>query len=312
MYEEKYPVTKLANAKYAAAAGSIPSSPVGKDAGTGLRMGRRRSRTLPTPRTVGAPDRDIAATSAAHHSRGTDNDCRGPIPSHLLDGPKEGSYFPTGDYCSLSKDEVSGRHRQAGELRSPVPQPGSPRTPIRKGRARVQPGRNPLLFERQLVEEFRSPNGWPDSNHKRRASSFLSPKSIQEDEPEKKRVRDKRFESETVIGKRQPTEPYDPTAFVRSGNVEMQPVMLKHIVDIVSSSNGTNMANASGKNNRLAENVEDHVKILHRSMGPMKKRRLGGLAQLKLQRELKKERPDEYSSKPSDMVETASRTGDEE
>ncbi|WDK15066.1 hypothetical protein CGRA01v4_06347 [Colletotrichum graminicola] len=69
LYEEQYPVTKFANAKYSAETGSMPSSPVEKDARNGLRMGRRRSRTLPIPHRATALDRGIAAASAAHHSR---------------------------------------------------------------------------------------------------------------------------------------------------------------------------------------------------------------------------------------------------
>ncbi|KAK1597190.1 uncharacterized protein LY79DRAFT_697393 [Colletotrichum navitas] len=322
LYEEQYPVTKFANTKYSAETGSMPSSPIEKDARAGLRMGRRRSRTLPSPHRAGALDRGIAAASAAHHSRGlgTGSGYRGSIPSQLLNDPKESNHIPTGDYCPPSKHELYGRHRQAREPRGPVPQPDGPRTPIRKGGARVQPGRNSPLSEKQLVGELRFSNGWPDRARKRRVSSFRSPKSIQEDGPEKKRVRDKRFEPETAMSKRQTTGRQDPTGFFQPSNVESRSVMRKHNVNIASSSSGTSVTCASGTDSRLidrqhtsdgyAESVEDHVKTLHRSMGPMKKRRLGGLAQLKVQRELKKERPDECPSKPSDTTDTTSRTKD--
>ncbi|KAK2046339.1 hypothetical protein LZ31DRAFT_204968 [Colletotrichum somersetense] len=250
-------------------------------------MGRPRSRTLPSLQRAGAPDHDIAVASAGNHSR----------------------------------DDVSRRLSQSGELQGPVLQPTSHRTPILKARARVQLGGNPAPSERQLVEEFQYPNDWSDRNHKRRISSFLSPESIQEDEPEKKRARDKRLEPETVIDKLQTDGLHDTAAIFQSSNVELQSVMLKHNLNIVSSSNDTSVANASDTDNRFtdrqqtpdgyAENVGDHVETLHRSMGPMKKRRLGGLAQLKLQRELKKEQPDEYSSKPPDTVGTAGRRYEE-
>ncbi|KAK2058477.1 hypothetical protein LY76DRAFT_57065 [Colletotrichum caudatum] len=192
------------------------------------------------------------------------------------------------NWTDTGSDDASRRLSQAGELQGPVLQPASHRTPILKGRARVQLGRNPIPSERQLVKEFQSPNDWPGRNHKRRVSFFLSPESIQEDKPEKKRARDKRFEPEPVIDKLQTDGSHGTTAFFQSSNVESQSVMLKHNLNIVSSSNDTRVANASDTDNRLidrqqtpdgyAENGEDHVKTLHRSMGPMRKRRLCGLA----------------------------------
>ncbi|KAK2034226.1 hypothetical protein LX32DRAFT_444511 [Colletotrichum zoysiae] len=242
----------------------MPLSPVEKDSRVVLRMGRSRSRTLPSLQRADAPDHGIAVASAGNHSRG----------------------------------DVSGRLGQAGELQGPVLQPTSHRTPILKGRAPIQLGSNPAPSERQLVEEFQFSNDWSDSNHKRRISSFLSPGSIQEDEPERKRARDKRLEPETVIDKLQTDGLHDTAAIFRSSNVESPAVMLKHNINIQTPDG-------------YAENVGDHVKTLHRSMGPMKKKRLGGLAQLKLQRELRKEQPNEYSSKPPDTVGTAGRRDEE-
>ncbi|KAK2003734.1 hypothetical protein LX36DRAFT_720697, partial [Colletotrichum falcatum] len=50
LYEEEYPIPKFANAKYAVKEGSMASSPVEKNARTGLRMGRQRISTIAASR----------------------------------------------------------------------------------------------------------------------------------------------------------------------------------------------------------------------------------------------------------------------
>ncbi|OHE94440.1 hypothetical protein CORC01_10259 [Colletotrichum orchidophilum] len=183
-------------------------------------------------------------------------------------------YHPmTGNRCPMSEGEELARRQQATTSQYKDRQAGGSHMPSRIGRAQVHPGNNPASSERQLVEGLRSPGGWHTRNPKRSVSCVLSPKSIQEQEPEKKRIRDKEASLRTEVNNRQRTKGSGWATSSHRNN----PTPRNPVADVWETPEV------------YVESVEDHVKTLHRAIGPMKRQRLEGMARLNMQRKFKKE-----------------------
>ncbi|KAK1503797.1 hypothetical protein CABS01_09186 [Colletotrichum abscissum] len=157
-----------------------------------------------------------------------------------------------------------------------------------------------------LVEGLRSPGGWHTPVSKRSASSILSPKSNEDQETEKKRRRDQTAPPRTEVNKHGVTRGSERVMSSHGNHVRPRSAVLEHIITIANRSGDMSVANTSDAKTRVAderqtpeayaESVEDHVKILHREMGPMKKQRMKGLAKLGTQRKMKKEHHDDSSA----------------
>ncbi|WQF75177.1 hypothetical protein CDEST_00191 [Colletotrichum destructivum] len=225
LYEPEFRVAEFANAKYAAAIETDSSSRTWVNARIGLKMGRRRSQTLPEPNTGNAANRSLSAASAecrdhgfldptntfsrltdAHQGTGTHHSDI--FQAKSLVKPNEESQASNDHYWPLSEDEASARNIRDAKSRYDTLPSGSPR----KSRAQVQSGCNPLMSEKQTVEGLGYPGSWRE-NQKRTVTSFLSPKSIQEEEPEKKRVRNERSEPKTGTAKKQLADQHGQMAF---------------------------------------------------------------------------------------------------
>ncbi|KXH58511.1 hypothetical protein CNYM01_12003 [Colletotrichum nymphaeae SA-01] len=300
LYEPEQPLPGFANSKYEGEYDSDDSfASLRKNAPTGLTTGRPRSHTLPNSKTGGTPNYGSSPMSDLLRSRRNDSGARGPASVQPPAERSRNDHSIIDRNCPMSEGEGMDRHRQKDR------QTCGSYTHSRIGRAQVHPGNNPYTSERQLVEGLRSPGGWHTPVSKRSASSILSPKSIQDQEPEKKRRRDQKAPPRTELNKHEVTQGSDRGMSSHRNNIRPRSAMLEHIITIANRSDDTSVASTSDAKTRVAdekqtpeayaESVEDHVKILHREMGPMKKQRMKGLAKLGTQRKMKKEHHDDDS-----------------
>ncbi|KAK1524695.1 hypothetical protein CPAR01_13643 [Colletotrichum paranaense] len=301
LYEPEQPLPGFANSKYEGGYGSDDSfASLSKNAPTGLTTGRPRSHTLPNSKTGGTPNYAKSPTSNLLRSIRSDSGARDPAPTQPSTERSRNNHSITDRNCPISKGEGMDRHRQKDR------QTCSSHTHSRIGRAQVQPGNNPHTSERQLVERLRSPGGWHTPVSKRSASSILSPKSIEDQETEKKRRRNQTAPPRTEVNKHEVTRGSERVMSSHGNHVRPRSAVLEHIITIANRSGDMSVANTSDAKTRVAderqtpeayaESVEDHVKILHREMGPMKKQRMKGLAKLGTQRKMKKEHHDDSSA----------------
>ncbi|KXH28925.1 hypothetical protein CSIM01_03575 [Colletotrichum simmondsii] len=300
LYEPEQPLPGFANSKYEGEYDSDDSfASLRKNAPTGLKTGRPRSHTLPNSKTGGTPNYGKSPTSNLLRSRRNDTGAPDPASAQPPTERSRNDHSIIDRNCPMSEDEGMDRHRQKDR------QTCGSHTHSRIGRAQVHPGNNPYTSERQLVEGLRSPGGWHTPLSKRSASSILSPKSIVDQEPEKKRKRDQKAPPRTELNKHGVTQGSDRVMSSQGNNIRPRSAMLEHIITIANRSGDMSVANTSDAKTRVAderqtpeayaESVEDHVKILHRDMGPMKKQRMKGLAKLGTQRKMKKEHHDDDS-----------------
>ncbi|KAK1536363.1 uncharacterized protein CCOS01_01683 [Colletotrichum costaricense] len=307
LYEPEQPLSGFANSKYEGGYDSDDSfASLSKNAPTGLTTGRPRSHTLPNSKTGRTPNYGKSPTLNLLRSRkadllaGSDSSARDPAPAQPTTERSRNDHSITDRNCPISKGEGMDRHRQKDR------QTCSSHTHSRIGRAQVQLGNNPHTSERQLVEGLRSAGGWHTPVSKRSASSILSPKSIEDQETEKKRRRDQTAPPRTEVNKHEVTRGSERVMSSHGNHVRPRSAVLEHIITIANRSGDMSVANTSDAKTRVAderqtpeayaESVEDHVKILHREMGPMKKQRMKGLAKLGTQRKMKKEHHDDSSA----------------
>ncbi|KAK1634755.1 hypothetical protein BDP81DRAFT_407915 [Colletotrichum phormii] len=297
LYEPEQPLSGFANNKYRECDYDSDSSfaSLGQNAPTGLTTGRPRSHTLPNPKTGGTSSHGKSSTSSLPRSRRNDSDARDLAPAQPPTEHSKNDHLITDSHSTVSEGEGLGRRRQAQSSQHKGQQTGGLHMHSRIGRAQAHPGSNPHTSERQLVEGFRSPGGWQTRVSKRSVSCVLSPKSIQEQEPEKKRRRDPKASLRTEVDKHEVTQGSDRV----TSSHGPQSAMLEHIINIANRSGDMSVAAASNAKKQVAdegqtseayaESVEDHVKTDHREMGPMKKQRMRGLAKLGVQRKMKQE-----------------------
>ncbi|KAL2881762.1 hypothetical protein SGCOL_002917 [Colletotrichum sp. CLE4] len=300
LYEPEQPLSGFANNKYHECDYDSDSSfaSLGQNAPTGL-TGRPRSHTLPNPKTGGTSSHGKSSTSGLARSRRNDSDARDLAPAQPPTKHNKNDHLITGSHCTVSEGEGLGRRRQAQSSQHKDQQTGGLHMHSRIGRAHVHPGNNPHTSERQIIEGFRSPGGWQTRVSKRSVSCVLSPKSIQEQEPGKKRRRDSKASLRTEVDKHEATQGSDRLASSHGP----QSAMLEHIINIANRSGDMSLADASNAGKQIAdggqttepyaESVEDHVKTVHREMGPMKKQRMRGLAKLGVQRKMKQQQHDD-------------------
>ncbi|KAL0778681.1 hypothetical protein CaCOL14_004939 [Colletotrichum acutatum] len=301
LYEPEQPLLGFANSKYEGEYDSDDSfASLRKNAPAGSTTGRRRSHTHPNPKTGETPSHGKSSTSNLLRSRRNDSSTRDPAPAQPPTQRSRNDTSMIDRNSPVSEGGGIARHSQKDR------QTCGSHTHSRIGRAQVHPANNPHTSERQLVEGLRSPGGWLTRVPKRSASSNLSPKSIRGQEPEKKRRRDQKAPSRTELNKHEVTQGSDRVKSSHGDNIRPRSAILEHIITIANKSGDTPVANTSDAETRVAyekqtpeayaESVEDHVKILHREMGPMKKQRMKGLATLGTQRKMKKEHHEDDSS----------------